>query len=130
MFRRSLRKIAINDAGEVVGWATDRNGAVLAFLWRNGVMIKMQLAQALNINDRGEIAGAGILPNGDTHPFLLIPCDEHHPGVEGCDYSMVDATAQSLSFKSAARETFVPTPPFAPWRRNNRFRFPALVPTN
>jgi hypothetical protein len=52
----------------------------------------MQLATALNINDLGEIAGAGILPNGDTHPFLLIPCDENHPGVEGCDYDMVEAS--------------------------------------
>jgi hypothetical protein len=38
----------------------------------------IQLATALNINDRGEIVGAGILPNGDTHRFLLIPCDEDH----------------------------------------------------
>jgi hypothetical protein len=42
------------------------------------------------IDDQGEIGAFGALANGDSHAVLLIPCDENHPGVEGCDYSMVD----------------------------------------
>jgi probable HAF family extracellular repeat protein len=50
------------------------------------------------INDRGEIAGKGRLPNGDEHAILLIPCDENHPDVEGCEYGAVDAeTAPQLN---------------------------------
>jgi len=79
------------------------------FLWENGSLVDLQtLVQSdsgvmidcpgvcgdvYNINDRGEIVGTGILSNGDSRAFLLIPCDENHPGVEGCDYSLVDADA-------------------------------------
>jgi hypothetical protein len=45
------------------------------------------------MNDLGEIAGVGRLSNGNGNAYLLIPCDEHHPGIQGCDYALVDATA-------------------------------------
>jgi hypothetical protein len=50
----------------------------------------LSLIAPISINDRGEIAGYAMLANGDTHAFVLIPCDDDHPNVEGCDYSMVD----------------------------------------
>jgi len=46
---------------------------------------------AYNINDRGEIAGEGVLASGDTRAVMLIPCDGNHKGIRGCDFDMVDA---------------------------------------
>ena len=53
----------------------------------------MHLVWAMYVNGRGEIAGFGSIPNGDVHTFLLIPRDENHSGVEGCDCDLVDAEA-------------------------------------
>jgi len=73
-----------------------------AFLWEDGLMFDLNaliptgsavyLQFVQNINDSGEIAGTGVDGSGNSHAFLLIPCDEQHHGVEGCDYSPVDAT--------------------------------------
>jgi probable HAF family extracellular repeat protein len=95
---------SINSANQVVGLSDAAcDGAVLhGFLWeKSGPPVDLntlispgsalQLTQAVSINDRGEIAGQGVTSAGDNHAFLLIPCDGHHPSVEGCDYSMVDA---------------------------------------
>jgi hypothetical protein len=57
----------------------------------------IQLVEAAQINDRGEIAATGSDANGNGSAFLLIPCDQNHPGVEGCDYSLVDASTAAQS---------------------------------
>ena len=50
----------------------------------------------ININDKGEIAGVETDANDIGQRLLLIPCDENHPDVEGCDYSLVDAAAAAV----------------------------------
>jgi probable HAF family extracellular repeat protein len=104
---------SINSRGQVVGASQSAAGGcnlfTSAFLWENGgpsvdlnTLVPsdsaLDLTGAFWINDRGEITGRGV-PNGcgdvDTcgHAFLLIPCDQDHPGLEGCDYEPVEATA-------------------------------------
>jgi probable HAF family extracellular repeat protein len=92
----------INSRSQVVGLSSPCDGSSMsAFLWEDGSMVDLNtlvspntpfiLFSASFIDDRGQIAAFGALANGDWHAVLLIPCDENHPGVEGCDYSMVDA---------------------------------------
>jgi probable HAF family extracellular repeat protein len=105
--------LSINSKGQVVGASqSDAGGCnrwTTAFLWENGGPIVdlntlilpgsgVHLNAGLWSNDRGEIVAAGNPPgcdNGDICglTYVLIPCDENHPGIEGCDYSMVDAAA-------------------------------------
>ena len=123
---------SINSSGEIVGFGSaDCNNEDHAFLSENGgPLVDLQtlvppgtgvtLTNALFINDRGEIAARDVL--GDA--ILLIPCDENHRDVEGCDYSMVDAAALPQS----------PAPRYAPSgtqraplsRRTNRYHMPGL----
>jgi len=84
----------------------------------------LTLTYASFINDRGEIAVSGVLPNGDGRAALLIPCDENHPGVEGCDYSMVEAPAAVPQASHAVRDAVSGKWPQSLIRRMNRYRFP------
>ena len=100
--------LGINASSQIVGALTsavDGCGAWRsAFLWENGDMVdlntlippgsSLKLNAAFDINDRGEIVGGGIDPSCTDpdhcnygHAFLIVPCDEAHPGLEGCDYS-------------------------------------------
>ncbi len=86
------------------------------------------LWNALYINDRGEIAAQGTLSNGDDHSFVLIPCDENHPGVESCDYSMVDAaTAAAQSPARLRSSSGMQHPLRSPW--SNRYHMRGLGAT-
>ena len=112
---------SINASRQVVGNSgTDCNG--LAFLWEDGgPMVDLNLlisppsalnvAEGIEINDRGEIAAVGHDAAGNDHSLLLIPCDENHPDVEGCDYSMVDVLAATRENAAPARrQPTTPTP--------------------
>jgi probable HAF family extracellular repeat protein len=120
---------AINNKTQIVGNSffcnsNFDNGFDHGLLWENGSIVDLNtlipsgsslIVVATNdIHDRGEIAGEG-LPTGCSdwtacgHAFLLIPCDENHPDVEGCDYSLVEGSATAASSAPATqRPTSIP----------------------
>jgi uncharacterized membrane protein len=135
------RAASINSSTQVVGVSGPFGCSVtLPFLWEaGGPMVDLntlippnsgiQLIEAAQINDRGEIAAQGPDATGNNHVVLLIPCDESHPGVEGCDYSMVDAAMAAA--QSAARP-YVPgtTQNLARPRLSNRYHMRGLPSTS
>jgi probable HAF family extracellular repeat protein len=86
----------INSRGQIVGASFScAGGAFNATLWDNGSVIDLNsfvpptanlhlIGDDIYINDRGEIAGTGALPNGDIRAFVLIPCEGKHADDEGC----------------------------------------------
>jgi uncharacterized membrane protein len=126
--------ISVNGSEQVVGNFGTSSSA--AFLWEDAGPIVdlntlvppgsgLQLVEAHQINDRGEIAIGAVDVNGNNHAVLLIPCDENHPGVEGCDYSMVDATRVAQSAASAYHPSTVPKRA-SHSRWSNRYHMPGM----
>jgi uncharacterized membrane protein len=99
----------INIEKQVVGSSipncADDSTSFRAALWEDGASFDLNnlipagsplyLQYVETINDRGEIAGQGVDSSGNEHAFLLIPCDDNHPGVEGCDYGMAGPGANA-----------------------------------
>jgi probable HAF family extracellular repeat protein len=143
---------SVNSQGQVVGASFDLAAGVdlHGFLWEHGAPIvdlntlvppgsDVTITNAFDINDRGEIAGNGFLPNGDSRAVLLIPCDENHPRIEGCDYDDVEAVAEpqvrstQITPASAAATTTKLSPAEMKMRlqslaagRNHRFASPQI----
>jgi probable HAF family extracellular repeat protein len=82
---------SINSAGQIDGCSGNSYCYETAILWENGGPMvdlntlvesnpsNLQLAEALNIADNGEILAVGVLPNGDLRMALLVPdgeCDD------------------------------------------------------
>jgi len=87
---------------------------------------------AFDINDRGEIAGEAVLPNGDIHAVLLIPCGKGELGCDAAASNRTNATAiasmlanRTLRISSdhvAARGEML-----AGWRARLSRRYPGLA---
>jgi probable HAF family extracellular repeat protein len=124
---------AVNSKGQMVGESQPVAesfppcdfASARAFLWETGgPMVDLntlvpfgsglQLNGTVDINSRGEIAGIGLLANGDQHAVLLIPCDENHPDIEGCDYSLADASAATRESAASVMQKSMTTAPRAP----------------
>ena len=116
----------INSKSQIVGSSGLCGIAKHAFLSESGGPIidlssravggsDLQLTQAIYIDDRGEIAGNGVATNGDEHAYVLIPCDQDHPGVEGCEYDTIRIPTVPPNIDSA---TDVGTPETSPRARN------------
>jgi len=103
----------INSRGQIVGNSFScAGGPNHGFLWENGFMTDLNAllppgssltpwGDGAFINNRGEIAGVRVLPDGNLHAFLLVPCDDHHPGTEGCDFSEVEESDSAIKVGSA-----------------------------
>jgi probable HAF family extracellular repeat protein len=135
---------SINSQGQVAGTSfTFGEGDLHGFLWENGGPIvdlntlvvpasSTQIIAAILINDSGDIAGFGTDSDGNNYAVLLIPCDENHPGVEGCDYSMVDSPPTVGQASPPARNASSHALPPSLMRRTSRYRLPdpAFGPRN
>src|SRR5208283_1403367 len=109
--------LAVSSSGQVVGASQSVAGGcnewTTAFLWENGgpsvdlnSLVSSSSGSRVHLfagfwtNESGEIVAGGTLQscaNAEScgRIYALIPCDENHPGIEGCDYDLVEATATS-----------------------------------
>jgi probable HAF family extracellular repeat protein len=120
---------SLNSRTQIVGgsWSDDNclTTTSRAFLWENSSLVDLntlvspgsgvQLTVAASINEGGEIAAQGVLPNGDLHAFLLIPCEKAEVG---CEDAAGGTSASTRSIPSSATQaTMTPGNPALSGRR-------------
>ncbi len=103
--------VGINDCNTIVGASRDIGGVQHAVLWpAEGGVVDLNdrlvnrggwqyLVVATAINNSGWITGAGILANGDTHAFVLVPAcpaDLNHDGIVNDSDFEIFAAAYNL----------------------------------
>jgi probable HAF family extracellular repeat protein len=126
---------SINSKGQIVGSSGDCGLSMHGFLWENGHMIDLnrlippgvQLRFGININDRGEIAAVGKVPNSVDpdfynlydHAFLMIPCDENHRDAAACKDDGESAATQA---SPAGHDSSSPMLPLSRARGSYRHR--------
>jgi probable HAF family extracellular repeat protein len=140
---------AINSKAQVVGQSFNCDTQIgRIFLWDDGTMIDLnsfvppgsglQLAEAVAINDRGEIAGdllppdcgGGIVPTQGNdakcgHAFVLVPCEKDETNCSGCrsdEDADGNATGQSNGTSVSQAQTTAPQANLTPSEMKERTR--------
>jgi probable HAF family extracellular repeat protein len=84
------RRVGHQFTGQIAGASTNCTEFLHVFVWENGGPMvdlnglvspesSLKMTSVNYLNNRGEIAATGILPNGEHHAVLLIPtgdCDD------------------------------------------------------
>jgi probable HAF family extracellular repeat protein len=104
---------SMNIRGQVVGTSGDCGGTfeLHGFLWqKDGPMLDLNvfvpvgsdlvITDGETINDRGDIAGSGMLPNGNFHAVVLIACGDAQPD-DGCREAGEDVHVRTTEMRSA-----------------------------
>jgi probable HAF family extracellular repeat protein len=106
----------LNIRGQVVGSSHDCIQEMHGFLWQlGGPMIDLNafvppdsdltITDGHTINDSGEIIASGMLPNGDFHAILLVPCGSNPADSDGCR-DVTAPVAVSNQFVPMTRQQF------------------------
>lgn len=143
----------INANGQIVGGSSDCSNFLHAFVWEEGgpmldlnTLIPpgsgLQLTNAFNINNRGEILAKsvplGVTPIDDEdlgHVVLLVPCKEDEDSCESAPPAATTAIqTPSMPFAKhgSARPSFTASQVTAQWRERvaRQHRTPTGSPTN
>jgi len=127
---------SLNSSDQVVGSSIRgcdfaNLSAFSAFLWEEGEGIidlnslvasgsHLHLSEPETINDRGEIAGIGVLPNGDEHALLLSPCSEEQGSSDDCEGGVGDIATATQDHPAAVPQSRVMAPNISTARRTGR----------
>jgi probable HAF family extracellular repeat protein len=108
----------INSLSQIVGVSAScsTNTDLHGFLGENGGPIvdlnplivpasHSTVVTAIFVNDRGEIACLVQEADGSNNGCDLIPCDENHPNIVGCDYSIVETGIAEAASVAPAHAT-------------------------
>lgn len=103
----------INSRGQVVGGSISCDSTTTrAVLWEHGQItdlnafvppgVELTLTNTEKINERGEVFGMGILPNGDLRAFLLVPVGEDDPaGMAASPKGALKSSAKNVPTSAA-----------------------------
>jgi probable HAF family extracellular repeat protein len=125
--------LALNSAGQIVGQSFSCDfSTARAVIWDKGVPLDLnnlvnpgsglQLTEPKIINDAGKMVLLGLLPNGDLHSVVLIPCEE---GEGSCGNATVPTSNRAAQVPIIGRSSMSPGNPnlgIRPGETLERFR--------